>query len=106
MRIFKTASNELGFHLDAVGQYAEAHPYYERALAIRERVLGPEHPDTAGSLNNLGALLQAQGDLAGAHSYFERALHILMARLGPNHALTQTVQRNLAALDALMNQSQ
>ncbi|MBK7219477.1 MAG: tetratricopeptide repeat protein [Candidatus Promineofilum sp.] len=34
-------------------------------MAIRERVLGPEHPATAGSLNNLGALLQAQGDLGG-----------------------------------------
>ena len=75
-------------------------------MAIREQVLGPKHPDTAGSLNNLGFLLRAQGDLAGARPYFERALHIFMARLGPNHAFTQTVQRNLAALEALMNQSQ
>ncbi len=36
------------------------------ALSSCERVLGPEHPDTAQSLNNLGFLLQAQGDLAGA----------------------------------------
>ena len=93
------------FHLHAVGQYAEARPYYERALAISEQGLGPEHPDTALILNNLGGLLQAQGDLAGARLYFERALHIFMTRLGPNLALTQTVQRNLAALEALMNQS-
>ena len=98
--------NELGFHLFAVGQYAEARPYFERALAIREQVLGPEHPDTATSLNNLGGLLQVQGDLAGARPYYERALHIFIALLGPNHTFTQTVQRNLAALDALMNQNQ
>jgi tetratricopeptide (TPR) repeat protein len=98
--------NTLGFHLRAVGQYAEARLYYERALAIYEQVLGPEHPNTALSLNNLDALLQVQGDLGGARPYCERALHIFMARLGPNHALTQTVQRNLAALDTLINQSQ
>jgi Sulfatase/Tetratricopeptide repeat len=35
-------------------------------LAIRERALGPEHPDTAASLNNLAFLLRAQGDLRSA----------------------------------------
>ena len=34
-------------------------PYVERALAIYEKALGPDHPDTAGSLNNLGGLLYA-----------------------------------------------
>ena len=37
---------------DPEGDYAAAHPLYERALAIREQVLGPDHPDTAASLNN------------------------------------------------------
>ncbi|MEZ4511605.1 MAG: tetratricopeptide repeat protein [Chloroflexota bacterium] len=34
----------------------------ERALAIRERVLGADHPDTATSLVNLGILLYEQGE--------------------------------------------
>jgi Tetratricopeptide repeat len=42
----------------------------ERALAIREKVLGPEHPDTATSLSNLGGTLEAQGDLIGARPLF------------------------------------
>ena len=41
--------------------YAEALPLYQRALKIREKALGPEHPDTATSLNNLAALYQAMG---------------------------------------------
>jgi len=41
-------------------------PLYERALAIIEKALGREHPDTATSLNNLARVIQAQGDLAGA----------------------------------------
>jgi hypothetical protein len=49
----------------------------ERTLAIREKVLGPEHPDTAASLHNLAILLVGQGDLVGAQSLLERALAIL-----------------------------
>src|SRR6266487_2219189 len=33
------------------------------ALSIREKTLGPEHPDTAESLNDLGLLLHLQDDL-------------------------------------------
>ena len=54
--------NEQGMALYRAGQYAEARPSLEKALAIREKVLGPEHPDTATSLNNLGALLRGAGE--------------------------------------------
>lgn len=67
------------------GDLAGARRYYEQALAIRERVLGTEHPDTAQSLNNLGAVLRAQGDLAGARRYFERALAIREQVFGAEH---------------------
>ena len=43
----------------AQGRYAKAEPLYQRALAIREKALGPEHPDVATSLNNLAALYHA-----------------------------------------------
>jgi hypothetical protein len=48
----------------------------ERALAISEKVLGPEHPHTATTLSTLALLLQDQGDLALARPLFERALAI------------------------------
>ena len=35
------------------GRYADAEPLYKRSLAIREKALGPDHPDVATSLNNL-----------------------------------------------------
>ena len=56
------------------GDFTGARPLIERALAIREKALGPEHPDTATSLNNLAFLLREQGDLAGARPLYERAL--------------------------------
>jgi kinesin light chain len=39
----------------------EALPLCQRALAIREKVLGPDHPDVAKQLNNLALLCQNQG---------------------------------------------
>ena len=48
------------------GNYAQAEPLYRRSLAIREKVLGSEHPDVALSLSNLGRLYLARGDTAEA----------------------------------------
>src|SRR5262245_576288 len=48
------------------GKYADAVPLARRALAIREKALGPEHPEVGGSLNNLASLYQAQGRYAEA----------------------------------------
>ena len=61
-------------------------------------MLGPEHPDTAMSLNNLAGLLQAQGDLAGARPLYERALAIREKVLGPEHPDTAMSLNNLAVL--------
>jgi len=82
----------------ALGNYAQAQPLAERALAIREKVLGPEHPETATSLNNLGILLKKQGDLAGARSLYERALAATEKALGPDHPDTANSLNNLANL--------
>ncbi|MCB0182395.1 MAG: tetratricopeptide repeat protein, partial [Anaerolineae bacterium] len=38
------------------GDYAAARPYYEQALAIFERKLGPNHPYTQIVRGNLAAL--------------------------------------------------
>src|SRR6266700_3495521 len=45
--------DEAGYYLRVSAQYELAEPLLQRALAIRERVLGAEHPDTAVSLNNV-----------------------------------------------------
>ena len=53
------------------------------ALDAQQAVLGPQHPNTATSLNNLGMLLQDLNDLDGARPYLERALVICEQVLGP-----------------------
>ncbi|MBK8931881.1 MAG: tetratricopeptide repeat protein [Chloroflexi bacterium] len=67
--------------------------------AASEKALGPDHPDTATSLNNLGYLLQAMGNLAEARPYYQRALAIVEKSLGANHPNTKIVRGNLSSLD-------
>jgi Tfp pilus assembly protein PilF len=78
--------------------YSQAAPLFRDALARCEKALGPEHPDTARSLNYLARLLQGQGDLAGARPLFERALAICEKALGLEHPNTATSLNNLAHL--------
>ena len=96
--ITATSLNNLAGLLQAEGNYTAAKPLYERALAIRERVLGPNHPTTATSLNNLAGLLQAEGDYAAAKPLYERALVIDESVYGVGHPELATDLNNLAAL--------
>ena len=82
----------------ALGAYAQAQPLYERALAIRERRLGPAHAETAETLNNLALLLRDEGNHAAARPLLERALAINEQTFGPAHAATATSLNNLALL--------
>ena len=59
-----------------MGRYAEAEPLYRRSLAIREKQLGPDHPDVATSLNNLADLYRSMGRYAEAEPLYRRSLAI------------------------------
>ena len=54
----------------AAGQYEKVEPLHLEAKAIREKVLGKEHPDTLASVNNLAELLHRKGDYAGAEPLY------------------------------------
>ena len=43
------------------GKYAEAEPLALQALKVSHKQNGPDHPDTATSLNNLASLYDTQG---------------------------------------------
>jgi tetratricopeptide (TPR) repeat protein len=80
------------------GRYAEAEPLYERSLAIREKALGPEHPDVGGSLNNLATLRTRQGRSFEAQHLHQRTLAILEKALGTEHPDVGRSLDNLAWL--------
>ena len=56
-----------------LGLCAAALPLHKRSLAIREKALGPEHPDDATSLENYAGLLRATGRTAEADKMEARA---------------------------------
>ena len=78
-------ANLLGRILQDQGDLAGALEWTKRALAIDEKVYGPEHPVVAIRANNIGQILQAQGDLAGALEWTKRALAIREKVYGPEH---------------------
>jgi tetratricopeptide (TPR) repeat protein len=93
-----TVLNNLALSLDGAGDYAAAEPLFRRALAIREKALGPDHPDVATSLDNLAQLLEERGDYAGAEPLYRRALAIDEKALGPDHPDVATRLNDLAML--------
>ncbi len=62
--------------LSKQGKYREAIPLAERALAIRKRLLGEEHPHVATSINNLAFLYSRQGRYTEAVKFFSQGLEL------------------------------
>jgi tetratricopeptide (TPR) repeat protein len=88
----------VGYYLKLRAQYAEAEPLYQRAIAIGEQVLGPEHPTLATYLNNLALLYKDQGKYEQVEPLYQRALAIGEQVLGPEHPTLATYLNNLASL--------
>ena len=57
-----------------MGMYDDALPLQQRALTLRRRVLGENHPDTISSISNMGEVLHYQGKLAEVMPYYREAL--------------------------------
>src|SRR6266446_1364600 len=68
--------NEEATAIRSAGKFSQAAPLVQRALAIREKIVGPAHPDVAASLNNLALLYIAQSKNAEAEPLQQRALAI------------------------------
>ncbi len=86
--------NNAGGYLRARGQYQEAEPLLQEALAIGEKQYGINHPDTAYLLNNLANLYRNRGKYDEAEPLYQRALAIREKVLGPEHPDTVTVKEN------------
>src|SRR6266545_3505182 len=67
------------------GKYDEALQLVERSLEIRERLLGPDHPDVATAINSLAILHRQKGQYAKAEQLCRRSLAIREKTLGPDH---------------------
>jgi len=73
-------------------------PLLEEAVAIRERELGPDHPEIATSLDHLGDVYWIGGDYPAAEATLERALAIREKVFGPEHLLVADVLDHLGSV--------
>ena len=85
----------LGTVLTRQGELDNARIHLQRALAIWEQAVGPDHPDVADSLNSLSVVFHAQGELDNARVHLQRALVIKREVLGPDHPDVATILNNL-----------
>ncbi len=90
--------NSLGTYFFSCGQYSEAEPLYQHALAINEQQRGPNHPETARSLNSLANLYTKQDKYEQAEPLYQRALTIREHMLGAEHPDTARSLNGLALL--------
>ena len=90
--------HQTAYYLNERADYVNSTKLYRRALEIREKVLGPDHPSVATTLNNLGGLYRAQGKYDEAEPLYRRALEIREKVLGPDHPYVATTLNNLGLL--------
>ncbi|HZF40874.1 MAG TPA: tetratricopeptide repeat protein, partial [Blastocatellia bacterium] len=82
--------------LERAFKFDEALPLVERALEVRERVLGPDHLDVAVAVNSLAVLYWRKGDDAKAERLYQRAQTIYEKSLGPEHPYVASSLNGLA----------
>jgi len=89
--------NELGLLLQTMGEYDKAIGFYNQALTIDLKTLGPEHPNVATEYNNLGSAWDSKGEYDKAIALYNKALRIDLKTLGPEHPNVATRYNNLGS---------
>src|SRR5216684_1023813 len=85
----------MGEVYEKLGLYPRAQALQQQSMEIRQRVLGPEHPDTLTSMNDLATDLDDSGHYAEAEKLEREALDISRRVLGPEHPDTLMLMSNL-----------
>ena len=87
--------NDLGVLRREQGDFAGAERTLVEALAIRRRLLGPNHADTAETLDDLSGVYRRQGNSQRAEPLIREALEIRRKVLGNGNAKTATSMNDL-----------
>src|SRR5439155_24604846 len=75
----------LGISLRELGHLEQAEAALVHACRTRERLLGPDHLDTAASKHNLAQLYRVWRKCDLAEELNKEVLEVRTAQLGPNH---------------------
>jgi len=96
----------LGSIAYAQGRSVDAESYWLRSLAVDERILGPDHPDVAVTLNNLGRLDVERRRFARAKQSLTRAVDIYETTHSETHEGRIFAWTNLALADIGLGESE
>ncbi|KAF2706144.1 kinesin light chain 1 [Pleomassaria siparia CBS 279.74] len=88
--------SQVGACQEGLGQYSAAEATFRQVLSMREKELGPEHPDTLASKGNLAIAINGQGRYNEAEIIHRQTLAQREKALGPKHLDTLASMNNLA----------
>jgi len=80
------------------GQTTKAEPLMREALKIRQKILGPNSPLIAISLDEWGRVLQAKADYQGAETSFRQSLDMLNGTAGSESWMVEQVLSDFSKL--------
>jgi serine/threonine protein kinase len=89
----RMAIGETYVHL---GLYQKAEPHLSRALELRQRILGENHPDTLHSINELGNEIASTNRWMEAEPILRKGLAAARPALGDDHPTTLDLLHNHA----------
>lgn len=78
-----------------LGKFPEAIALEELALEIRQRELGPDHPDTLTSIDTLGTMFEEKGEVPKAEAKYRQAYEARIRVFGKDHSDTLNSMGNL-----------
>ena len=77
------------------GTYEQALAYYEKALVIRLKALGEDHPSVASTYHDMGNVYYYQGAYEQALAYNEKVLAIIIKARGDDHPSVANIYNNM-----------
>ena len=90
--------NSLGIVCERRGKYDEALEYYTKALSIREKVYGPEHPLIASCYNNIANIYNRKSEYLKALDHYNSALEISRNYYGEDNVDLSSIYNNMGVV--------
>lgn len=88
----------LGYALDRQERFDDSDDVYQRAIVMRTRAVGRDHPELVPILNNMAYRLMNLGDYTRARAMLDRALAIVEAHVPERHVALAEPLNNLGEL--------
>ncbi len=94
-RLVAAGYNNVGIVYSEMGKLKKAIDYLEKALEIKQKVLGKEHPDIAIGYQNIGAIYYDLGNYEQAIAYYKQSESLHLKRFPDGHPELANVYANI-----------